>query len=270
MRSLKVLLSALTFFVATSAFAQTEAQLPSCLRSLLNPPAPGEAPIMLYVDAFGNFFSPQFEGPLPVAPRIAYLPDFALSELCARGFTITATSVNGLSGFTPKEYLIVMEFREDKSQIHYLAARGADADYIVGGNVGRTWRVTGLTFKLPRRAADLVPVHMFFGRFGSELPGHLYTADTDEYDRRMQEIAAGRASYTYERIAFYAPAATRGFNGEFTCSAAHLTPAYRFYKRASFATEAARYRFVADPVDVKPLERAGWINEGASFCVIRD
>ncbi|TAG84700.1 MAG: hypothetical protein EAZ24_00710 [Burkholderiales bacterium] len=256
--------------MATTAYAQTEAQLPSCFRSLLNPPALGEAPVILFVDAFGNFFSPQFEGPLPVAPRIAYIPDFALSEFCARGFTITAVSVDGLIGVVPKEYLTVMEFREDKSQIHYLAARGADADYIVAGNVGRTWRVTGLSFKLPRRAADLVPVHMFFGRFGSELPGHLYTADTVEYDRRTREIAAGGASYTYERIAFYAPAATRGLNGEFTCSAAHLRPAYRLYKRGSFGTEAARYRVVGDPVHVQLLERAGWINEGASFCVIRD
>jgi hypothetical protein len=261
----------------SDVFAQTVAQLPSCVVSrsqldLADTIGQTLSPIFISLDGHGNFYSTQLtpDGQNGLSAKKVYLTTQVLQAICDDGGKVAFIDQQGNFGVVPKPYVYVNEFANSTLGTFYLSSRSEDSDFITRGNAGNDWKLTSNRFRLPRTSPDMVPVHLYFGRFSDGPPSHLYTADPSEVNELNAKIAAGGAGFVYERIAFYAQRATRIFAESYTCNARDMLPAIRLSVSSAKDAAPSRLRYVSDMEAAAAMRRAGWTYEGASFCVTSD
>lgn len=278
MHAFKLLLSNVVFFAAFTVAASaahaataTFAGLPSC--TVAPSQTPNAAPVYIEVDAHGRFYSTQF-ATNPAGGYTGsrtYVTTENLEALCAQGAKVAFLDADRFAT-VPSPTLFVQEWQNaDVLPNYLLLAREEDTFFILSGKAGLNWRPTSLRFRLPRVAADLVPVHLFFG---SDQPGvvtHFYTADTAEYETMMRKVnapASANVKWVYERVAFYAPRVSASGNAAF-CTSAELTPVFRFAGNMGANTQP-KYRHVANRETIASMQRAGYAVQAAGFCALVD
>lgn len=265
------LILATSYFVGSGAVAATFAGMPSC--TVLPSQTPNAAPVYLEVDAHGRFYATQFfinpAGGFTGSRE--YLTNEQLEAICSTG---TKVAFWGSDRFPtlPSPTIFVQEYRNADSLPNYvLSAREEDTLFIFSGKAGPNWRPTSMRFRLSRVAADLVPVHVFFG---SDQPGvvtHFYTADQAEFDSMMSKVNApanANIKWVYERIAFYAPR-VNVTNGTASCSSPDTAPVYRLAGTSNNNTQP-KYRYVANSETIASMRRTGYEVQAAAFCAIVD
>lgn len=253
------------------AATATYAGMPSC--TVLPSLTPNAAPVYLEVDAHGRFYASQFsinpDGDFTGSR--AYVTNEQLEALCSTG---TKVAFWGSDRFPtlPSPTIFVQEYRNaDPLPNYVLSAREEDTLFIFSGKAGPNWRPTSTRFRLSRVAADLVPVHVFFG---SDQPGvvtHFYTADQTEFDLMMSKVNAPanpNVKWVYERIAFYAPR-VNVTNGTASCSSPDSALVYRLAGTSNNNIQP-KYRYVANSETIASMRRVGYEVQAAAFCAIVD
>ena len=277
MHAFKLLLTSAALFAtvgvaSTSALSATVpfAGLPSCTV------APSQnrnaAPVYIGVDANGRFYSDQFfSTPSGYRSSRSYVTTDNLEALCAQGAKIAFLNFDKFST-VPSPTLFVQEYRNNDVLPNYLLVdREEDAFFILSGKAGPGWLPTSLRFRLPRVAADLVPVHLFFG---SDHPGvvtHFYTANAAEYEIMMRKVnspASANVKWVYERVAFYAPRASVSGDTVY-CSSGELTPIFRFVGIIGPNTQP-KYRHVANRETIASIQFSGYAVQATGFCALVD
>ena len=271
-------------------------QLPSCL---VPPEQADNNPLIAWVevkiDSHGNFYAPWVSDVInwtaletygvPVWARrfgpgvagswgVDYYTTAALEQkICARGKQIILQERSDFRGVKPKPYTLVRELQTvantSDQQLYFLSSIGADTDFVLRGFVGGGWSSTSNEFRLPRAGDDLVPVHRFFGVVGTGTPSHLYTADEVEV-ANISSMAVAGGKLSYDGIVFMAPKAIATSDGVWTCSSANYAPVRRLYAPSNKPDVPARYRYVADESITMRMRAAGWQDQGAAFCALRD
>lgn len=170
---------------------------------------------------------------------------------------ITTISGTGIAALPPPAADVV-EFFNATLEHYFLTAVPEEALAIDAGAVGPGWKRTGYAFKA--YAVDTVvdgalPVCRFFGTPGVGPSAHFFTADAAEC-----ALVKANPRWLYEGLAFRTQVPSHGL-----CSA-NAVPVVRFFRPGMVVTEA-RHRYVKDAAEIVRMRDAGWIEEGAVFCV---
>lgn len=278
MHAVKLLFSNAVLFAALGCAASVAQAvtapfvgLPSC--TVVPSQTPNAAPVYIEVDAHGRFYATQFvTNPSGgYTSSRAYISTDDLESLCAQGAKVAFWGADRFVTL-PSPTIFVQEYQNADALPNYvLAAREEDALFIFSGNAGPNWRPTMLRLRLPRVAADLVPVHIFFG---SDQPGvvtHFYTADQAEYDafiRKVTNPANANVKWVYERVAFYAPRVSV-VNGVASCASPDASPVFRLAGKSASNIQP-KYRYVANRETIASMQRAGYELQAAAFCALVD
>jgi len=184
------------------------------------------------------------------APQLATLASLAL-----QGTGVAAAPV------PPIPTVDVIEFHHAPSGQYFLTADVAEAALLDGGGLGPDWQRTGATFHAYSRDAQ-APVEArdacrFFGTPGVGPNSHFYTTDA-------AECAAVGADphWTREGVAFRAVPPLAG-----GCPSAY-DAVVRLWMPGLDPT-GSRHRYTTSPATVATMAQAGWVVEGAAFCVPR-
>ena len=155
----------------------------------------------------------------------------------------------------------VIEFRHAPSDQYFLTADAEEAAFLDGGGLGPDWVRTGATLRAYPRGSqaplDARDACRFFGTPGVGPNSHFYTTDA-------AECAAVGADphWTREGIAFRAVPPLAG-----GCASGY-DAVMRLWKPGADPT-GSRHRYTTAPATVAVMAQAGWIVEGAVFCVPR-
>lgn len=260
-------------FTASAAHAWIVpfAGLPSC--TVAPSQTPNVAPVYIQTDAHGRFYSTQFliNPAGGYTGSRTYVTNDYLEALCATGAQVAFWGADRFVTL-PSSTVFVQEYQNADALPNYvLSAREEDTLFIFSGKAGPNWRPTSLRFRLPRVAAELVPVHVFFG---SDQPGvvtHFYTADQLEFDAMMRKVNAPanmNVKWAYERVAFHAPRVSVS-NEMASCGSTDMTPVFRL-AGTSNSNAQPKYRYVANRETIASMHRAGYVIEAAAFCALVD
>lgn len=264
-----ILLVTLTFASsAAPAVSASFVSLPSC--TVAPSQTPDAAPVYIEVDAHGRFFATQCSIVVLGCSR-TYVTNEQLEGLCLHGAKVAFLGSDRFPTI-PSPYIFVQEYlNADAFPNYVLSAREEDTLFISSGKAGPNWRPTSLRLRLPRVAADIVPVHVFFG---SDQPGavtHFFTADPTEFDDMMRKVnspANANVKWVYERVAFYAPRTTL-LDGKASCANSDMAPVFRL-AGASSANSQPKYRYVANRETIASMQRVGYDLQAAAFCAWAD
>ena len=265
------LIASSCFAIAAQAAIAPFSGLPSC--TVLPSQTPNAAPAYIQMDAHGRFYSTQFvSNPNGgFTSSRAYLTNEQLEAVCSTGAKIAFTGSDRFPTL-PSPNVFVQEYQNADSLPNYvLSAREEDTIFIFSGKAGPNWRPTPTRFRFSRSAADLVPVHVFFG---SDQPGvvtHFYTADQVEFDAMMRKVntpANTNVKWAYERIAFYAPRVSV-LNGTATCAGSDTAPVFRVAGTSANNIQP-KYRYVANVETIASMRRVGYEVKTAAFCALVD
>lgn len=285
-------------FIMGASVSNASGALPSCTLDADQVALTAELDIVrVSVDSHGNFFAPvvldvlnaTFLDQYGVVPwamrtfsegflRVKYHTTAELeTKVCAAGKKIVFDErrfgsdefAPTFDAVAPKPYLSVRELAGIGLGIYFLSALGADYDFVIDGGAGRGFSTTSGGFRLPRVGADLIPVHRFYGHPSGGAGSHFYTGDPTEFEAMQRRIERGER-YTYEGVAFFAPRAVRQSDGSFACSSAELQPVNRLHLAPSKESGPFAYRYVLDIARAKSMQRQRWVNQGATFCALRE
>jgi hypothetical protein len=194
------------------------------------------------------FFQPAALGNRPAnlvvdSPQLANL---AILPIGGVGTTLTPVDAD------------VVEFFYPPLNTYFLTASPAEAAFIDGGGVGSAWMRTGFHFHAwtaGTAAPGAVPVCRFTGTPDLGPSSHFFTADPIEC-----ALVQANRYWLYEGLAFKTLPAVAGqcVNG--------TIPVIRFLWPGADVTQL-RHRYVVDAPEAQLMRAAGWIEEGAVFCV---
>ena len=285
----------LALVVLAGGAAATTSQIPSCT---VPPELADSQPLIAWVDvevdSHGNMFAGDVSDVINWTPlevygvpvwarrqraegywRVDYYTTTALEQkVCGVGRQIQFRDRSGLKGIQPRPYVVVKELRvsspDPALQLFFLSSLGAEFDAILNGAIGGVWASSSNEFRLPRVADQIVPVHRFFGVLETgAAPSHFYTADEAEINALDRRIAAGARIFN-EGAVFNAPRSSVQPDGTALCPSPDLVPVRRLYSSPKSLGAPAKYRYVTDASMALRLRASGWVDQGATFCALRD
>ena len=178
----------------------------------------------------------------------------AKSGQCGAGIVSASAAAGQALAYKP--YRLVYEFKNSGLNHYFRTAVGDEARAVNTGGAGPGWSDTlEYFYAWASQAQGTVPVCRFYGTPGKGPNSHFYTASATECQTVRQD-----PGWTYEGTAFYVvPIGAAGCP-----SGTH--PVYRSYNgRAQF--NDTNHRFTTSLETYQQMKTAGWINEGAVFCV---
>ena len=163
--------------------------------------------------------------------------------------------VKTAAGGTPIE-AIVVEYYNETLQHFFITAEPAEQAMLDAGIIVPGWDRTGYQFKVrPASATIGLSACRFFGTPPLGPNSHFFTIDAAECAK-----VKANPLWTYEGIAFLADPPAAG-----DCASDRI-PVIRLYNNGMGGQ--ANHRYTTSRYEVRAMQGAGWVLEGAVFCAI--